>query len=182
MGNEIWKDVVGYEGLYMVSNLGNVKSLNYRRTGKENVLKPCVENSGYLHVGLHKYRKVLIKNIHRLVCEAFLPNTENKREVNHINGVKTDNRIKNLEWVTSGENKKHGYNTGLCINPMSGRFGSDNPSSRPVSQYTKQGYLVKEYCSIFEAGIETNTDNSDIVKCCRGKRKSAGGYSWKYNV
>jgi hypothetical protein len=99
---EIWKDIEGYEGLYQVSNLGRIKSLNFKRSGKEGILKSNPEG-GYCAVTLsHKRRGVFY--IHRLVATAFIPNPENKPEVNHINHNKRDNRASNLEWVTQSEN------------------------------------------------------------------------------
>lgn len=120
---EIWKDVVGLEGLYMVSNLGNMKTLprqtyhnltNKIITRKE---KPMRNNStntnGYLQVLLTKDGVKIPSRVHRLVADAFIPNPENKRCVNHKNGIKTDNRVENLEWVTSSENARHAVQTGL---------------------------------------------------------------------
>lgn len=99
---EIWKDVEGYEG-YQVSNKGRVKSLNFRHTGKERILKSNPDG-GYCLVSLYRNGKRTSKKIHRLVATAFIPNPENKPEVNHINHNKRDNRASNLEWVTSEEN------------------------------------------------------------------------------
>ena len=102
--NEIWKYIDGYEGLYKVSNLGRVKSLNYRRSGKERMLKPGNTGDGYLFVILYKNGKIKYFTIHRLVANAFLENPDHKSDVNHKDENKTNNRVDNLEWVTRKEN------------------------------------------------------------------------------
>lgn len=108
---EIWKDIVGYEGLYQVSNLGNVKSFKKDKNGI--LLKPGKNTSGYLYVILYKNINKKCITIHRLVMLAFKKNIFNKLEINHINGIKTDNTVENLEWCTCSENIKHAYKIGL---------------------------------------------------------------------
>ena len=132
--DEIWKDVVGYEGLYEVSNLGRVKRLSKtvhmkcvdKREGRrsqgeytqsrvfpDKILKGTLSDKGYLTVGLTKDGKQKNFRIHRLVAIAFIPNPHNKQEVNHKNGIKDDNRVDNLEWSTGDENIKHAIENGL---------------------------------------------------------------------
>lgn len=108
---EIWKDIPNYEGMYQVSNLGRVKSFNYNRTGKEGVLKPKPHRDGYFQVMLYKGGRGKMNKIHRLVILAFLGQSD--LQVNHINGIKTDNRLENLEYCTGSENIRHAFNTGL---------------------------------------------------------------------
>lgn len=119
--NEIWKDIKGYEGLYQISNLGKVRSLSrkvqynvfdkttsYRYT-KKMILKPRLDNLGYVAVMLSKENTVKQYRIHRLVANAFLERIKGKDMINHINGIKNDNRVENLEWCTSKENSIHAY-------------------------------------------------------------------------
>lgn len=108
MLKEVWKDVVGYEGIYFVSNIGNVK-----RRRKRCALKSTINKYGYSLVVLSVNCKAKAITTHRLVAMAFIDNPENKKEVNHINGIKTDNRVDNLEWATREENMSHAVNSGL---------------------------------------------------------------------
>ncbi len=111
--SEIFVDILGYEGVYMVSNIGRVKSLPKSNNDSERILKTYVNSFGYNPVALCINSICKKYKIHRLVAAAFIPNPENKKYVNHINGIKTDNRVENLEWCTSAENNIHALNTEL---------------------------------------------------------------------
>ena len=190
---EIWKPVVGYKGLYECSNLGNVRSLNYRHTNTIKTLSPSINKDGYIRVHLWKNCKGKVLAVHRLVAEAFLPNPDNKPEIDHINTIKTDNTVflnedgsinyekTNLRWVT----KKENMNNPLTIKDLSKiRIGNENAKSiyRAVLQYTKDGKLIKEWASMNSAARELKISRSGICDCCNGRNrcKSYGGYVWKY--
>lgn len=174
--NEIWKDIVGYEGLYQISNLGNVKSLDYRRTGKERILKPVTDSVGYLHVVLCKNRKLKTFNIHRLVANAFLENPDHKSDVNHKDEDKTNNCVDNLEWMTRKEN----INYGTHNERVSRSIINHKAISKLVLQFTKNGEFVKEWPSMHQIERELGFYNCNISQCCNGKRKTAHGYVWKF--
>lgn len=119
--NEIWKPIPNFEGLYEVSNLGRVKRLdkyincrNYKkRLLKEKIMKPIRHRDGYNYVRLYNNKKIKIVSVHRLVAETFISNLENKSQINHIDGNKTNNNVNNLEWVTPKENIQHAIKNGL---------------------------------------------------------------------
>ena len=164
--NEIWKDIDGYEGLYQVSNLGNVKSLNYRRTGKERILKPGNNGLGYLFVILCNNGKLKHFKIHRLVAKAFLENPDNKSDVNHKDEDKTNNNVDNLEWMTRLENNNYGTR--------------NERSSKSVIQYSLKGEFIRKWPSVIQIQRDLGFSQGNISQCCNGKLKTAYGYIWKY--
>ena len=191
MDREIWKDVIGYEGLYQVSNLGRVKSLDrYVFNSRWNIkihkqvmfLRPHKNNKGYKLLSLTKNNKSKSFQVHRLVALAFIPNPFNKEQVNHINGIKDDNRVENLEWNTAHENMKHAYKNNLitidkirkCVNK------SAKVRERPIYQI-KNGEIINEFKTIENAKKMLGGKSSgNIVNALKGRHKTAYGYEWKY--
>ena len=158
---EIWKPVRNYEGLYEVSNLGRVKSLNYNRTGKERIMKGLDNGHGYLFVQLCKDGKVENCRINRLVAMAFLPNPDNLPEVNHKDKIRTNNKVENLEWCTTKYNVEYSLAKAVIgINKVSG--------------------LILVFPSTREASRQTDINHSSISACLKGRQKSAGGFYWQY--
>lgn len=164
--NEIWKDIEGYEGLYQVSNLGRVKSLNYSRTGKEGILKPNPTKRGYIIVEL----KSKPFQVHRLVAQAFIPNPNNLPQVNHIDENTSNNIVSNLEWCTAEYNSNYGTRNERIKQSL----------QKPVIQYNINNEYINTFPSIIEAHKLTGVDNHHISACCNNKRKTAGGYKWVF--
>lgn len=181
---EEWKDIEGYEGLYQVSDLGNVRSLNYNKTRKIKVLKPRNGGKGYKVVYLTKNGQQQNYYIHKLVGKAFLPNPENKPCIDHINTDKTDNRKTNLRWVTYQENSNNPISKEKHKNkvpkPMLGVFGEKHPNSIPILQLGFNGVLIKEWSCASEVQRELGYKKSYIGSCCKGKHNSAYGFKWQY--
>lgn len=166
--NEIWKDIKGYNGLYQVSNTGFVKSF---QTKTPFIKKFNKNHQGYLSVALCLDNKVKLVKIHRLVAEAFLPNPENKPQVNHKDGNKSNNHVDNLEWVTASENIKHSFAN--CLQTMDLR-------KRKVSSYTLDGKFLKTYDSIADASSDTGISIGNITTCCQGKFRYTKDITWRY--
>lgn len=185
---EIWKDVVGYEGLYQVSNQGRVKSLDrnikykdgrvYYTKGK--ILKTHLQNGGYLIAHLHKNGKTRGCTVHRLVATAFIENPEEKAEIDHINTIRTDNRVENLRWVTRSEN---------FLNPLTRVRNSETRKGREKESLKRKVICLntKEiFKDMFTAAKKYNLNSSNLTSCCQGKQISFGKdekgnpLMWKY--
>ena len=176
---EIWKDIKGFEGIYQVSNLGRVRSLprqtNNQFGKKERILKPWIKRNGYYQIGLRKQSIVKWYLVHRLVYEAFNGSIPEGLQVNHINEIKTDNRLENLNLMTPKENTNWGTRNERCSKKqINGKL------SKPVLQFTLDNILIKEYASTHQVERELGFANGNIVNCCNGKLKQAYGYIWKY--
>ena len=183
MKGEIWKDIKGYDVLYQVSNMGNVKSLNYNHTGKERIMKPQKNNNGYLQVQLCKDGKAKMYLVHQLVATVFCENPHGFKEVNHIDEDKTNNCVENLEYCSRSYNLSYNDRAKKVAERLRGRKQSEETikkKSKPVIAIHKINGLVLEFSSIIEAERETGIANSHICACCKGKYKSAGGFVWHY--
>lgn len=169
---EIWKNIKNYEGLYQISNFGNVKSLHKI---PNIILKTYKDKKGYLYVILSKNCKSKIARIHRLVAQTFISNPQNKPQVNHIDGIKSNNIVPNLEWCTNSENQKHAFKLGLQNN-----HGNNNSRCVKINQYDLQHKFIKQWNSIFDITNELHIDRSCIWKCCTKKTNTSHGYIWEY--
>lgn len=187
MQEEIWKDIKGYEKIYQISNLGRIKSLkrknNYGKTIKESIRILQINKYGYNIITLWKNHIGITYQIHRLVADAFIPNPENKPQVNHIDGNKLNNNINNLQWCTCQENVIHRFKKlkQKGSRSMLGKFGANHNCSKKIYQIDTITYkILKKYNCITEAAKENNINISSISSCLRGRYKSAGGYIWRY--
>lgn len=180
---EIWKDIKGYEGLYMVSNFGNVKSLPRNRVDKNGIIYPVqgkilsnsCQNKGYLRVFLCKNNTPKTTSVHRIVASAFIPNPENKPHVNHIDGNRSNNHYSNLEWCTSAENNWHMLNV-LKRKIGKARFGKDNPAAKAVICIETN----ERFNTAVEASFKLRVPSEKIGMVCKGNRKRTGGLTFKY--
>lgn len=174
---EIWKslDFMEYTD-YEVSNWGNVKSLNYRRSRKERILKPNKNNDGYLLVGLSNNGKRKLFTIHQLVALAFIPNPFNLPCINHKDENPLNNHVSNLEWCTHKYNSNYGTRNERISEAMKGK------GNKPIQQYTKEGIFIREWDSITQINQELNLSQGNICKCCKGKRNKCGGFIWRYKM
>lgn len=176
---ETWIEIKGYEGSYEISNLGRVKSLSRKicnGTGfyisNTKILKGHMNTNGYIQVEL-KGKSMLV---HRLVAEGFVFNSENKPQVNHIDGDKTNNKVSNLEWCTNGENQLHAYKNGLnCHSKYAGR-----PKKKVCQIDLKTEKIINIFESIANAKTFLGVKRENISQVCNGKRKKCLGFGWKY--
>lgn len=183
---EIWKDIKDYEGRYQISSYGRVRSIKRTanhihgvRTVNSKLLKLNTSHR-YSNISLSKNSLMSRFTIHRLAASHFIPNPEDLPQVNHIDGDRRNNHVSNLEWCTASHNQKHSYRIGLKSPINMGKLGSLNYNSKPVTQYDMKGNYIAEFSATHEACRITGINQGTLAACARGKRKSAGGYTWKY--
>ena len=158
-----WKDIPNLK-YYQVNKSGQVRTLNYEHKGITKILKQSYTEKGYLKVNINGKPK----RVHRLVAQTFLENYSENLEVNHKNGIKTDNRLENIEMVTPKENSFHRhYVLNKCVKPV-----------LQIDYKTKKE--IQKFKSIAEASRTTGIDHTCIINVCKGNQRKAGGYAWAY--
>ena len=187
---EIWKTAVYdgeiYEGLYKVSNLGRILSLDYKNTGKAELLNPIERKDGYSEVCLSKNKETKRCYVHRLIAFTFLDNPENLPQVNHKDEDKTNNFVflnedgsvdkekSNLEWKSPKGNCNHGTRNERIFEKT-----TNGKCSKKVLQFSKSGEFIREWPSVMECS-RNGYDFRNVSACCLGKRKTAYGFRWEY--
>lgn len=189
--SEVWVYIPGYEGAYMVSNEGRIKglsrSVSYKSANGKPVSAPLTEKllkphlcQGYWKVDLYKNRVREKAYVHILVAQMFVPNPDNKPQVNHKDGNRANSNFENLEWTTQKENVQHArtvLNRTFNSHPPKGK---DSPYSKPVLQLDANGNIIKEWAALADIQRECGYKPSHIGNCCRGKHRTMYGYSWKF--
>ncbi len=169
---EVWKPIENF-ALYEVSSIGRIRN---KETG--HIKNPGIGKRGYPVVSLRANGKMYLKTVHTIFARAFIPNPENKPFINHINGIKTDYSIENLEWTTARENCIHARITGLHV----------SDGDKAVNQYEKNGRFVATYRSASEASRQTGIGRANICNACHLRKyngktyRTAGGYVWKWAI
>lgn len=179
---EQWKPIVESNGMYEVSNTGKVRSLNYNKTGRIRELKQKINRYGYCVVTLHIEGKQKYPTVHRLVANAFIPNPDNKPQINHKSGVKTDNRVENLEWSTSSENVKHAFDNGLKAGSLAHARNTilayNETCKKPVTVIAMFDDEVLHFDSIKEASAATGV--RDTYGPLSKRTLTSNGYCFEY--
>lgn len=170
---ELWKSIKGYEGIYEVSNLGNVRNIKprYKHINPNGLLKPVKLNTGYLGVSLINKDKVRKEHrIHRLVAEAFIPNIDNKPQVNHIDNNRANNSVENLEWVTYKENLVHAQKQGRLFDAQQKGGKASHINKNKVVLKEAENYIGKTFNNWTIIGVEGFIDNNlrVLVRCTCG--------------
>ena len=180
---EIWKEVKGFDG-YLVSNLGRVKSLKHKG---EHIMSAYTGKIGYKVFTFTRNKKIVIVYLHRLLAEAFIPNPDNKKVIDHIDGCRTNNDLSNLRWVTHKEN----MNNPLCIKKMKEAVRPPITDEAKIKLRENYRYDAHEkpvkcidtgivYQSAAEAFRQTGVNFKGISRVCTGKRKSYHGTHWEF--
>ena len=181
MTYEIWKDIEGYNGLYQISTLGRIKSLDRKvfnngtfQLIKGKILNPCNNGNNYLYINLCKNSEIKRVAIHRLVAQAFIDNQNNFTQVNHKDENKINNCVDNLEWCSPKYNANYGTRNKRMKDNIIKKY------SKKVIQYDLDGNFIREFNSIEDTAKHFNVTSQSINRCCKGKLKRCKNYIFKF--
>ena len=171
-----WKEIVGFEGKYTVSNYGDVMILKPENGGSPRILRPQIDRYGYVKVSLYKDKHSKQYTVHRLVARMFIPNPMFYTEINHKDGNKQNNCADNLEWCTRSENMSHAFAMGLKYN----KTGADSPLAKKCYQYDLKGNFIREWGSITDVAVYFNDVTGNVSAACSGKYNTFHNFIWSY--
>lgn len=178
MEEEIWKDIPGWEGLYQVSTMGNIVSLNYNHTGLRKPRIARIDKGGYSYVTLYRNGTTKTMKVHRLVAITFIPNPNNLPQINHRDENKLNNNIENLEWCDFSYNNKYGSRPRKVLDAY--KRNGCSKAERPVVKIDKSGTIIEEFISISEAARAVGVRRESLRDAVLGKSKTCADYIWKY--
>lgn len=177
----VWYPLKNYEGFYEITKKGVICSLYKEGISKEKrIIRQHKDKDGYLIVGLSKRGESHTCKVHRLVAITFIPNPQNKPQVNHKDGNKTNNCVDNLEWITSKENIIHSRKNKLQETDYEQLALLHKNNMKPILQFDKEGNFIKEWNCAISVEKELHIFNSNICDCLKGRQNTAGGYIWRY--
>lgn len=172
---EIWKEVEEFNGAYLISNKGRLKSVKRGikwngtiRHQEDKIMSQVINKSGYIEYQITYNGKHYSRKAHRLVAMAFIPNIDNKPFINHKDGIKTNNNVNNLEWCTNRENVQHAYNNELIH------------KAKAILQFTKDGKFLRRWKNSSEITRELGIGKTTIHAACKRKNHQTKGYIWRY--
>lgn len=180
---EVWRDIPGYEGFYKASSQGRIRSVNRVTSTKKcegKILRQYDKGNGYYVISLCKNGNQKTNLVHRVIAQTFLENTKKLPQVNHKNGIKSDNRLINLEWCSRSENIQHAFKNGLIKSPAKGLTGYKSSKGKEIHQFDLDGNHLNTFGSARQAAISINASRSSITMCATGKIKTSAGYRWEY--
>ncbi len=175
---EVWKDIPGYEGLYCVSNIGRIMSLDFNHTKVPKIRILRKDRAGYIVVNLHKNNRVKTLKVHRIVAISFIPNPLGLPHINHKDEDKSNNCVDNLEWCDTSYNNCYGSRIRRALDTK--KKNGSCKAERAVVKIDRNGTILEEFQSISDAARKIGVKRESVRDCVLGRQKTCVGYIWKY--